>query len=1683
MKAKYSFLLFLTFLTGMSFAQSYRFSDNHDEFINDVKTIMANTKEPYCDTVATKFSGIWGNLSEGQKTQIVETSKLMMLKRLSVAGNFTDYYEMLYHAVSTKNMGGADLDTLLIDCNHIYENVARIQATKIMYNLLMFMKENTLFYHKIHKLRVEGGSFKFHLNKEVSTATAEENYYENLINQSEEQAEADELESEDTFEDLEEENDTWEDDWDSGDSWGDDWGGGWEEETTTEEKPKEESFESANAIEEEILEVGYTEPVFNIPGGPIIEFTDANFIIETIHDTTVLKNTSGKLSLITNEYFGEGGTFDWSEAGLPEVYVDLKKYKFNVRSPRIKAEGATLHYDSKINKPVEGIFEFVSVAHDTTITSRFPRFISYKSDIEIHDLGEHIQYVGGFSLRGQKVFSASVSENHATMEVIFHGKKKFKARAKNFTFGDSVVTSSLVSVVIYNDKDSIFHPAMRFKYDLSNHQLRLNKTRGGYKHTPFYDTYHNMEVHAEAIFWDVEDTVAHFTNIKGKTQIPAIFQSNNFYQEKDYIQLKGLYRFHPLQLTIFFAAKNRTNDFYLSDMLEYYKKNPQVTEKGLKSAMSSLLHRGYIEYNRMNGHVRLKDKAKHYVMSARNMKDYDNIRIESVNPPRYNATLNLNNNDLIIDGVDEVHLSDSLSVSFIPNNRRVIIKENKNFEFDGVIYTSNYVFNGRNFEFKYDSFYVDLVHIDSIQFSLTEKDSLTGRSLGRKVLDNKLVYTSGLLYIDKPDNKSSRKRNPQYPYFDAARGAYVFFNGKEVLNGVYSDKVFFYIPPFDQDSLSSDNEKAVNFQGEFESGPIFPKFNEKLVVRPDYSMGFEHHVPESGYQLYGGHGKFYGIVLLDNKGVRGVGRIEFLNTVLESSDFIFYEDSVVTNGTVAITKAGTNPDIAQTVTFPEFKIDNYKMKWLPEADSMYIWSAQENPFALYDNTATMKGVATISQSGMFGSGDLETRGSLTHSEKFHFEEKTYGAREAVFEIVTEDPKKPALRSNNVKLDFDLVEGFAYFSPEVEGDAANEFPYLQFKTSISNGVWDLEKKVITLAKEKEAPISSSYFYTTNPRMDSLSFMAERGEYLMEEQRLFVNGVPKINVNDVNIIPDSGFVSVRENAQIDSLINCELVMDTTNEYHYFHDGKVKIYGRKRFEGEGIYNYVNFGADTMEILFDNFSWVENILSKKETEMHTVCKGNIAASDSIFVAPNVLYTGKATLYSDQKTLGFEGAVTLGMTGILKIEHPLKYISNPSDTRLMIEVNNPQIKGGKLLHSGFFQSRNGKVYSKFLDTKKNAADHIIVESKGHLTADFDLHIYKIGPWDKIEEKQFQGPLTTYKEKQEEIKFEGPLDIVTIPEVNAKEVSFKTSGIITHSLKDSVIDLNTLLVAYFDVPSGVYDAAAERMKAVLELIGKESANSQSYELKVKIANLYGDQVANEWEKKAANPNFDLAHLHHTHHELQKGIVFSKVEMKWSNQYNAWYSVGKLGLSNINKTNIDAMVDGYVEIRATPMGNVVNIYFEANAENWFLFSYNDAGLILASSNNDFNETVASKQNINKNEPKGIYYFGQGNMMDKTMFINKFKAKYLGIGSADFQDDFEEEIMEEGFYEEETQEDIFEEELGEEEMMEEEPTEEIEEPAEEELMEEEPIEEEENLDQYEQPGEPYEEEEKSENSTPE
>ncbi|HYI78366.1 MAG TPA: hypothetical protein VEW65_12165, partial [Chryseolinea sp.] len=770
-------------------------------------------------------------------------------------------------------------------------------------------------------------------------------------------------------------------------------------------------------------------------------------------------------------------------------------------------------------------------------------------------------------------------------------------------------------------------------------------------------------------------------------------------------------------------------------------------------------------------------------------------------------------------------------------------------------------------------------------------------------------------------------------------GGAIYFDRPEVLGGVYDRSMFFVVPAFKLDSLNNADPASINFEGTFVSSGMLPAFKEKLHTQPDKSLGFEHKIPTTGYQLYQGDGRMNGNLVMNNRGLRGTGVINFLAASVKANDFVFYPDSVTAKGT----DAKIDRKQFGEVNFPQASLTDFEMKWYPKKDEMRIKNVKA-PFSFYDSSAQMQGTVIVSRTGVTGIGKLETRGTELISRRLSFHGKDFGARRAKFRVKSDHPTKPLLQGNDVKLKFDLEQNYADISPEVEGEAAIDFPFAQFKTSIPKMRWDLDEQKITMSKDPDVPLENSYFYSTRKELDSLNFNAEKAEYNLKTQELKVSGIPYIIVADAKITPENNEVLILENAKIGTLKNTTIILDTLNGFHRLTEGVVDIVSRKEFSGYATYQYVNFLNDTFAIKMTDFH-LEPIIAEEETKrstrknapaasMQTVATGSVSDKDQLVLGAGMFYKGDMIMYATRPALQLTGFVKLDIKNIENYNSWITYSQTGDETDVLIDFNTATTETGTDVNAGLHVgSADNDLYFTFLNNKRQDDDEDFFQPEGMLYYDTATQEFKIEDVEKARGNKLSGKVFAYKDEDMQVRFEGPVNLFN----GTKDFNVTASAIGQGNMKTNEVKMNSFVMVDSNIPIQAFDLMAKQIQDVIKNEGADEGLGDQTELLYKIADFLGERVVKDFEQRSLQGYVSLGTLM----PLAKPLVFANVNFNWSAKHKAFYNEGKLGISNIGRNDINGGFEGFMEVKKTEDGGpVFNVFIKASPEAWYYFGLED-----------------------------------------------------------------------------------------------------------------------------------------------
>ena len=1527
------------------------FPEDGKQFILELGNFMNRTQLNTVAVTVTEFTELWNSrLSSEQQKASVLLFNAMLKKKFKPSPNFERVMDLMILA-GKRQMEPESMLKLIQTNQKIVVNMAPEPAFACIGNLFLYFKYSLLYNDGFYKLKVSKpvklsfGWFGPDASIEMDTSSGG-----SVANQA--------------FED-------------------------WNKE---EQAPVGTNEQDAAEVPAQSAEVQVDLPAI---AGPVIIFDQVSLKFETGYDSASIRKTSGTYLLATGTWVGDKGIVDWQTAGLKrsDVFAELKKYSFRVKYASLQADNVLLYYKNRLNSTVLGAFEWKTRKKVQNTEPVFPRFKSYYNESSFRDVKEEgIYYAGGFSMEGRLVNSSTVYGGKGILKIKNNNQWAISLVSNRFDFLDTAITSASAYAVVYYGNDSIVHPSVRVVYNTLKREIRLYKQKGKYKDCPFYDSGHNMEYMVDLLVWDMDKQEMDLAIVNGKTRVPALFESVDFFHQQRFSVVQGIFSFHPLMMLQGYAKKTGSEEFLVDDMAQEFKQNPNA----LRAAMTEVASTGIIDYDPKNGNIKTKPKLYHYTNSQKKKKDYDQVSIPSVNPPKLNARFSIDSSSITVYGVDRFFLSDSLKVFIEPRDRQVKIIGNRDIEFAGQLNAGNFQTFGEKLRFNYTDFKVEMGKIDSILITTPSQKKGGKPSVSRMYGQDKnakegdKAFGSGTLYINEPDNRSALRSIPKYPIFDINTPSFIYFDKPEYLKGKYSSRVFFKLPPFKVDSTSGKHAKTIGFEGNFTSDSIFPTFPEKLKIQQDKSLGFVHQTPAEGYPLFGTEARFFGTISLDYRGLRGKGEIKFMNTTLSSEDFIFYPDSVTGRGRSA-SMVGTE---INNIAFPQCEIRGYAMKFYPKKGYLSMINASGMPFQLYEKTISLEGEIKLASNGLTGRGLIHTEGAKAESSRYRFEKDGFYARGSFFEIKSSNPIKPAVSCQYVKLYYSFKDRKAEFAPEKKGSASNVFHFCQYKTSIPQATWYIDQKLVTMQKPDSVDIKSSFFYSTRAE-DSLFFNASGARYDIAEHRLSVTGVPYVHVADVEIKPDSGLMTITEGANVQTLENATVLVDRVNKFHTLKNANIKILSRDKFEGDGIYQYVNALKDTLFIKFDEFNLKDPKDDKKvmeKTDMpYTVSGGEISETNPIKLAKGILYKGEAYMSALKPNLEFKGQIKLDLKRN-KNAGWINYESSGESREFVLNVADAKDDEGQPLISGLLiEAESNRLYNGFLAGKRNPEDLEVFKASGILNYVEKTQEFRIGTQERFDEKTYEGGILVYNDSMSNISVNGALNFQPLQD---KDFQMKAAGFGIGSLDTAQVELTTSLALDFNIPSNAWRNMGAILAARVSDLGLAEATEDKTALAYRIANIAGDRFGKDYERENQTkkvPVFNLVP------KLSKSLFISEVKLAWNPKQKAWYSVGKIGVSHVQGTQVNGIMDGMLEIRYTDANPVVSLYLESAPDGWYFLTYDETKrLAMLSAQDDFNLAIESKS---KQVKEGEYYFALAEGFEKKRFIKNFRKNYLGIDDGD------------------------------------------------------------------------------------
>ncbi len=1288
---------------------------------------------------------------------------------------------------------------------------------------------------------------------------------------------------------------------------------------------------------------------------PAFMFKNMNLFCYTLGDTIQIKNTGGKYFAANNQWVGNGGTYWWTRVGLDSaaIYADLRRYTIDFATGNIRADTAMLHYPALFSEAIAGVLIDRPMAQSAGSRSMYPQFQSHRTNFTNIQFGK-AKLTGSFGLKGRVLVGKGVDSAKAELLFAYRGKPIFKIQAKEFMVREGRVGSKKAAMVMYLDKDSIYHPQIEFTYRLTDDFMHIYRNDEGISSAPFYDSYHNMEFYVDQVTWDLTNPKVDLDMVNDNE--PAKFESVNYFRDLRYERVQGILDYNPLQRIKLYCDRRNVKSFSLYDYAPNYKSN--VSD--LRIQMIALNDRGYIDFDVEKDYVYVKRKLYDYVNAHFGKTDYDAIAFFSIIKRYPNASISLINNDLQVQGVPKFQFSDSQNVYIVPKDQILTVKKNRNMDLAGRIRAGKVDFYGSGFAFDYHTFQVRLNNVDSMKFHYY--DDATGSDIPIKsVLQN--VF--GTLAIDHPGNKSGRKDIPGYPIFKSDVGSKVYYDKPTTQYGVYDrNRFYFDVDPFTIDSLSDLDFETLSLDGTMISGGIMPDLRYHLYLQPDRSLGFKIEKSEAGYPLYGEKGRGYVALSLSDEGYFGKGELRYLSSMSESEQFTFLLDSMN-----AFCSSFKND---RTEKYPDAFAMGVHEHWVPYMDTMYITNTAEK-IQVSNNRVKLDGTLMLTPQRLAAKGVNHIRDAQLVSTNFWMKPDVVYADTANFRMINYmDSTKFAFYSGSVQANVDLNNATGKFVYNEEG-VNSMFNYNLYAGSFKQFQWMMDKQTLDFDSHQENGKDVSYLLSTRGSQDSLKFVSGTTTLQLKDFTLTAKKIPYIPIADAWVYPDSGKVIIRADAIMDELQRAEVIADTATKYHKIEQVRMTINGRFNIYATGKYQYTDSRKNIQRFFLDEI---------KVDEQHRLYgKTNIPDSANFYVGNHISFKGNAILRSVQKNLEYEG--------FFLARHDLPYpktdwfrasaIINPDSVYLSVDTMGTNTNRQVLMTGLNISNDSTHIYPAFFSRKRNGSDPELIKLSGTLQYNEALGIYKLGPYDKVFGAGLKGNYMELSAGKKNIYYEGRFKLG----FEGSAFDLQTAGNGIYSYKDTTFRMKLMVMLNFPFPKSA-------MRILYDTLINQSSNASNADFdEALLTKGFSDLMKNEkdvFKVLSELPDKTIPAVD----ELQKSFLFSAVSFRWNQATRSFVSEGDLSLNAVDNLKIERKYYGRIEITKKRSGDDYTMYLQTPEGSWYFFKYQRGMLFTIGSDPLYNQNI--KDNFEKvSKQQENFSLRPANIGDRNKFVRNMKLQ--------------------------------------------------------------------------------------------
>lgn len=1265
---------------------------------------------------------------------------------------------------------------------------------------------------------------------------------------------------------------------------------------------------------------------------PVFEYRNTTLECLSRNDRFRIEGADGSYYPLKKEFRGTSGILDWEERfSLPSdsIYVELQNYRLDVRQSEFSADSVWLHSLYYLEQAELGTFKQKLSSGKSTRTNSFPYFKTYNNSLQLVDPFEDVDIYGGMEISGNRFYAAGSNDGEVEFSFYKDDIPFVKGHARRFLMRQDKLIANDAKMDLYIGGDSIWHPQVDIIYDRKERLFRSKRNLKDMGYAPYRSSYHKLDMYFEDIEWYLDSDSLILAGDPEASTNPVLFESSDYFSDARYRDTESMESVHPAFLLKKMINKNDGRRiYYLTDIASYYK----ITDDYARKLMISFAVFDFVKFDRNTGRIEIKDRLYDFLNSKLKRRDYDVIRFVSRKKTRSKAVIHIENKDMEVFGVNLVELSDSQKVVIFPYDQRIVVHQNRDFDFGGIVQSERFSLYGDDMDFNYDQFKINLNQIDSLEYQVE-----TGRLLpdGSPILlpcKTVIQEIDGGLYVDSPNNKSGLKRYKKYPMLESTDNSYVYYD--KIKNGIYGKEEFsFKVDPFKITGLNDRETNKIRFPGRLNAPGIFPTFKEVLALTEKRELGFDHKIRGS-YPAYG-KGKFGRHLVLDNSGLYGDGTITYLHSETETDQVYFYPEWATGDARIHLEESISSP-----LSYPFVEVEEAWLDWYPYKDVMEI-SSQEIPFSMFDFSYAFEGKIYLRPEVLNGSGILLFDNAISLSDNYRFYENKSEADDAyvqVFRTTPEPyvyyPEDKVLDAKHLTVSVDFIAQQAHFKSE---NSLSHFllPKNHYRLSFDEMHWDMPKHTFEF-QQTEQIVGGTLMSTLNSQK-SIKYQANHAWYDMGTMKLDVDGVEGIPVADAIISPKDYKLKVEEYGFIEDLEDAIVYVQSDTKTDYvFHEAKVHIESQDSYTAQGIYEYVDLEGTVQDVFFNSIS-VDTLGYSKGVAI-------VPPSKNFRLDPYFNFRGKIDFHATKDFMHFDGDCRVSLDCISLDRAWIPFEDDLDPENIFIDLD-PDVRrtDRQQWYTGFMMTHGPtKFYPAFLSNPNRLQDKEILMSEGLVEFDETVYEYRIANETRLKNSRAIGNYVSYNPDDCTVYAEGKMDLSSSNSI----METSSYGKINGDLEDNYISLDVIFsMDFLILQKALKIMRNDLVKEDVEMaINETDPFTQKYFKTILKKSKYKRYLRKRARGKGRLPG-----------ELSHTLFFSDLKLEWDPDRKVFINRERMGLNNIAGFMVNRKIRGFFELKPRSSGDQITIFFRS-ANHKYFFKYSHNVMEVYSTNHRFEKLI-------------------------------------------------------------------------------------------------------------------------------